>query len=350
VELMRALLIGVLLLSACDKPAESPKPPQAIKPVLQNLQLGGPIFGTRWSAKLRGKKFAKVALEKQIAAALERIDAGMSTWRKDSELSAFKVAESGAFSFGVETAEVIRQSLVIAEATGGAFDPTVRPLIALWGFGAGALQSAPSKAELEQARSAVGYQKLTWKGATLLHKPQAEISLDLSAIAKGYAVDVVADLLKKSGAEHGMVEIGGEVIAWGQRQEGGPWKLAIDAPKDGSASGSAFAAITLLDNAAMATSGDYRQFRMVNGRRLHHIIDPRRGEPVEHGLASVTVIAATCALADAYATALMVLGPSEGLALVNADPRLEALFLMRENDHWQQRRSRGMAQHLVNAE
>ncbi len=309
--------------------------------------LKGRIFGTTWQAKIRGESLDEKALTKRIAALLEAVDKGMSTWRKDSELSVFNRAAAGPFEFGAQTAAVIRQSFVVAQMTGGAFDPTVRPLIALWGFGAGARQEPPSAKDLAQARAAVGYTKLRWAQPKQLVKAKPDLSLDLSAIAKGFAVDQVADLLKASGASSGMVEIGGEVVAWGERHQGGAWRLAVDAPIDGASSGQGFAAIVELRDAAMATSGDYRQFRIEKGRRVQHIVDPRTGMPVDHGLASVTVVAPDCMTADAYATALMVLGVEAGLTLVNSHADLEALFLVRQGSQWRQVRSRAMNKHLL---
>ena len=311
------------------------------------MQLAGRVFGTTWAVKIRGKNLDAQALKARIAEELEGIDKGMSTWRKDSELSAFNKAPVGVFTFGEQTAEVIAESFLVAQMTQGAFDPTVRPLIALWGFGAGARKDLPSDKELAAVRAAVGYKKLRWAKARQLVKSQADVSLDLSAIAKGYAVDRLADLLKKAGGEAGMVEIGGEVVAWGERKEGGPWKLAVDTPVDGAAPGQRFAAVVGLTDTAMATSGDYRQFRIENGKRVQHIVDPRTGQPVDHGLASVTVIAPDCTTADAYATALMVLGADEGLKLVDAHADLEALFLLREAAGFKQVRSRGMSAYLL---
>ena len=219
--------------------------------------------------------------------------------------------------------------------------------ISLWGFGAKALKEPPTPSLLRAARQVVGYSKLTWNAQGELVKNQSGLSLDLSAIAKGYAVDRIAAILRAQGAQHGMVEIGGEVVAWGSRAQGGPWKLAVDAPVDDAKPGQDFAAIVKLMNKAMATSGDYRQFRIENGRRVQHIIDPRTGVPVEHGLASVTVVAQDCITADAYATALMVMGVRDGLALVNSIPRVDALFLERQPKGWRQIKTRNMGKYLI---
>ena len=332
-----------------DRPKD---PPAAVEPEqpstpIASMELGGKIFGTTWSVKARGQALDQRSLLEAIEAEFEAINQGMSTWRKDSQISRFNAGAAGSYRFNEQAVEVIKLAFAVAKATGGAFEPTVGPLIRLWGFGAGAQTAAPTPAALAAARAAVGYHKLSWGLDGSLLKPEAAINLDLSAVAKGYAVDRVASLVKAQGAAHGLVEIGGEVVAWGSRPQGGAWKLAVDAPVDNAAPGQRFAAIVKLYNKAMATSGDYRQFRMENGRRVQHIVDPRTGEPVDHGLASVTVVAPDCASADAYATALMVLGVKEGVAWVDSLPRVDALFLERQAKGWRQVRTRNMHKYLI---
>ena len=341
----------IMVLTACsskkDSVSDSENTTIETKTLNQDIQLEGRIFGTRWVIKARGKVVDQGQLLPLIEAEFEAINQGMSTWRKDSEISNFNAGDAGAYRFGDQSVEVIKRSLQVARQTQGAFDPTVAPLIRLWGFGAKALKEPPTPSLLSAARQVVGYSKLNWNAQGELIKNQPGLSLDLSAIAKGYAVDRIAAIVRAQGAQHGMVEIGGEVVAWGSRAQGGPWKLAVDAPVDHAKSGQRLAAIVKLMNKAMATSGDYRQFRIENGRRVQHIIDPRTGFPVEHGLASVTVVAQDCITADAYATALMVMGVKEGVALVNSIPRVDALFLERQPKGWRQIKTRNMGKYLI---
>ena len=347
----RFLVLLLLSLTACSSKTEpiidsKPKTEEIQNPV-RNLKMEGQIFGTRWVIKARGAGLDQKRLLPLIEADFEAINQGMSTWRQDSEISRFNSGAVGAYRFGPQSVEVIKRSLEMARHTQGAFDPTVAPLIRLWGFGAKALKEPPTPELLDATRQRVGYEKISWNNEGKLIKKQAGLSLDLSAIAKGYAVDRVAAIVRAQGAQHGMVEIGGEVVAWGSRAQGGPWKLAVDAPVDNAEPGQRFAAIVKLMNKAMATSGDYRQFRIENGRRVQHIIDPRTGVPVEHGLASVTVVAQDCITADAYATALMVMGVEAGVALINSVPRVDALFLERQPKGWRQIKTRNMGKYLI---
>jgi thiamine biosynthesis lipoprotein len=313
-----------------------------------SLQLTGEALGTTWNVKVLGLEESKVTkAQSKIETVLNRINDEMSTWKKTSKINGFNERTDYAYTFSPETAGVIEQALHIARETGGAFDPTVGPLVALWGFGAGAAKKPPSESELEEARAKVGYQHLLWVGPNQLQGAMMGMKLDLSANAKGYAVDAVTVVMKRLGAHSGMVEIGGEVRAWGQRPDGGPWRLAIETPKDQARPGQAASAVAQLNGLAMATSGDYRQFRMEDGKRISHTIDPRTGQPIGHSLASVTVFAPNCMDADAYATALMVLGPEAGMDLINQHPTLEALMILRNASGFELRFSEQVKAHLV---
>tara|TARA_Y100001934_G_C12271769_1_gene735288 strand:- start:255 stop:1163 length:909 start_codon:yes stop_codon:yes gene_type:complete len=289
----------------------------------------------------------KARAQQGIETVLERINDEMSTWKKDSKLNGFNERTDYAYTFSPETAAVIEQALHVARETGGAFDPTVGPLVALWGFGANAAKEGPSEAELKEAQSKVGYHHLLWVGPHQLQGAVMGMKLDLSANAKGYAVDAVTLAMKRLGAHSGLVEIGGEVRAWGQRPGGGPWRLAIETPNDQAAPGQAASAVAELNGLSMATSGDYRQFRMEGDKRISHTIDPRTGKPIGHTLASVTVFAPTCIDADAYATALMVLGPEAGMDYVNGHPQLEALMILRNKEGFELRYSEHAKAHLA---
>jgi thiamine biosynthesis lipoprotein len=261
----------------------------------------------------------------------------MSTWREDAELARFnRNSDAKSFRFSPETRRVIEAALGMARETGGAFDPTVAPLVALWGFGAQAADTPPSVAELEQARARVGWRLLEWKERGLLARRAPGVQLDLSAIAKGYAVDAIVAELARERPVGVLVEVGGEVRALGAKPRGAPWRVGIDDP---DAPGSRLSEVVLLTGGALATSGDYRRVHMVDGRRLTHVVDPRSGRPVEQKVASASVIAPTCMEADAVATALMVLAPEEGLAWVEDRVWLEALLMVRDAEGRLEKRS-----------
>ncbi len=337
---LSALAIA-LLLAGCG-PGSSKAP--------HELRLTGEALGTIWSVDLvLPEAPAPEGVEgtrERIASTLERVDQGMSTWREDAELARFnRQADLEPFAFSPETGRVIAAAMDLARETRGAFDPTVAPLVALWGFGAQAADAPPTMAELDGARSLVGWQKLEWRPGGRLARRVAGVQLDLSAIAKGYAVDAVLGELASERPLAALVEVGGEVRALGAKPGGVPWRVGIDDP---DAPGSRLSAVVLLTAGALATSGDYRQVRVVEGRRLSHVVDPRSGLPVEQRVASASVIAPTCMEADAVATALMVLGPDEGLAWVEERPWLEVLLLVREGEEgFEERASTGFARWLA---
>jgi thiamine biosynthesis lipoprotein len=309
--------------------------------IAHELRLTGEALGTMWSVELVMPESPApegvAEIRERVASTLERVDRGMSTWREDAELARFnRQADLEPFAFSPETRRVIVAAMDLARETGGAFDPTVAPLVALWGFGAQAADVPPSVAELEQARRRVGWRKLEWRPGGRLARRVAGVQLDLSAIAKGYAVDAVVAELASDRPIAALVEVGGEVRALGAKPGGVPWRVGIDDP---DAPGSRLSAVVRLTGGALATSGDYRRVRVIEGRRLTHVVDPRSGRPVEQKVASASVIAPTCMEADAVATALMVLGPDEGLAWVEDRPWLEVLLMVREGERTVERRA-----------
>ncbi|MFH2203877.1 MAG: FAD:protein FMN transferase [Elusimicrobiota bacterium] len=269
-------------------------------------------------------------LKSDIDILLAAINKKMSTYDPESELSRFNRSISRQpFSVSPETLDVVRTARRIAEETRGAFDPTIGPLVDLWGFGPAARsKELPGDTAIAAARSHTGYRRLkTWDTPPALGKDISSLRVDLSAIAKGYGVDAVARLIKARGHQNFMVEIGGEVFAQGKNPRGRPWRIGIDTPHDGAPPGGQFSAFVSLHNAALATSGGYRNFYTRDGRRYAHFIDPRTGRPVEHGLASVSITAPTCMEADAAATAVMVLGAERGRGFIEEHPGWEALFI-----------------------
>lgn len=330
VSLLRVAVCALLTGSGC-----------ADSTLAHQLRLEGKALGTVWSVELAlsqepgpGKTDE---IRERVVSTLDRVDRGMSTWREDAELARFnRDSDAESFRFSPETRRVIEAALGLARETGGAFDPTVAPLVALWGFGAQAANTPPSMAELEQARRRVGWRYLEWREGGRLARRVSGVQLDLSAIAKGYAVDAVVAELARERPIGALVEVGGEVRALGAKPDGAPWRVGIDDP---DAPGSRLSEIVLLTGGALATSGDYRRVRVVEGRRLTHVVDPRSGLPVEQKVASASVIAPTCMEADAVATALMVLVPDEGLAWVEERAWLEALLMIREGGRVSERRA-----------
>jgi thiamine biosynthesis lipoprotein len=206
----------------------------------------------------------------------------------------------------------------------------------LWGFRGGAEVSDPGEEELARARARVGWRHLAWDDEGRLVSRVRGVELDLSAIAKGYAVDAIVDELARDRPLGLLVEVGGEVRALGTKPGGEAWRVGIE---DAGAPGSRLEAVVALTGAALATSGDYRQARTVNGERRSHVLDPRSGRPARTGVASASVVAPTCMEADGVATALMVLGPDAALAWVEDRPWLEVLLLIREGDRIVERRA-----------
>jgi len=295
----------------------------------QLLQLEGSALGTRWRAEIVLGEVPDpdrvAALRAGIVAVLDRIDRGMSTWREDTEIARFNRGSDAAVALSAETRRVVGAALDLARESGGAFDPTVGPLVALWGFGAHAASRRPAEDELARVRSRVGWRKLEWDESGRLLRRVPGVELDLSAIAKGYAVDAVIAELGAARAFGLLVEIGGEVRTSGTKPGAAPWRVGIQHPQ-----AEALEEVVELRGVALATSGDYRQQRFVDGRWVTHVIDPRTGRPVGRGVASASVIAPTCMEADAVATTLMVLGAEAGLDWIEERPWLEALLLVRE--------------------
>ena len=275
----------------------------------------------------------------EVLGVLDRVNQRMSTYDPDSELMVFNRAPVGTWlEVSPELHDVVAAAKDVAEHTDGAFDPTVGPLVALWGFGAAAAATVPDPAQVRAAKTLVDHRNLRQRPSPPALIKRHPLSLDLSGIAKGHAVDGIATALESAGCKNYLIEVGGEIRVSGRSPNGGRWRIGIDSPVGAGNLGDAL----LLGDAAVATSGDYRQYRERDGRRLSHIIDPRTGYPVAHRLASVTVVADTARAADAYATALMVLGERDGFQFADA-ARLAAVFVIREGDGFVTVRSAAMA-------
>ena len=296
-------------------------------------QLTGGAMGTTFSIKIVAPP-ADVDLDgirtevEQILAAIEQ---QMSTYIADSDISRFNAQHSADwFEVSAELCAVVAEALTLSAATNGAFDVTVGPLVNLWGFGpTGQVVEPPEQSLVAVLLDAIGYTALhTDCSVPALRKDLPDLYVDLSAFAKGYGVDKLAELLDAAGIENYLVEIGGELRVRGRNAGGEGWRIAIESP---DRTGRSVQSVVRLTNAAMATSGDYRNYFEHDGRMYSHTIDPRTGYPVAHDAASVTVIAATAAYADAMATALIVMGPADGIAFAEREG-IAALFLVRADD------------------
>lgn len=282
----------------------------------ETVSFEGAIMGTTYRVSVVAALSDEDAEEtaRKIEGALKHVDGKMSTYKADSELSTLNQAPGGVYvPLTGETFAVIQLALEVNSETEGAFDITVGPLVNAWGFGPEAFDDPPSDAELASLNAVVGADKLELDGLTRSVRKAADgVYCDLSGIAKGYAVDLVASVLEEQGLRDYMVEIGGEIRTAGHNGADVPWNIAIEKPVS---EGRVLQEVVGLSEMALATSGDYRNFYEVNGTRISHTIDPATGRPVAHPMASVSVLHPRCALADAYATALMVLGPEKGMAL-----------------------------------
>jgi thiamine biosynthesis lipoprotein len=298
------------------------------------LELRGGAIGTTWSITVvtdRPGVMTTSKIERLVNDQFDLIVRLMSNYQDDSELSRFNaIRTTETFPIAPETAEVISHSMAISDLSGGAFDVTVGPLVGAWGFGPITEPVvAPTDEVISRLLEATGHEHLVFDPRQpSLAKKVPELELDFSAVAKGYAIDLVAEALTGHGYDRFMVEVGGEIRVQGLNSEDGPWRLAVERPLE---MGRLLQTTVAIEDGSLATSGDYRNYREIDGDRISHIIDPRTGRPIAHGLASVSVIDPLCVRADGLATALLVLGPDEGFALAETH-RIPAMFLMRDDN------------------
>ena len=284
------------------------------------LKLNGHTMGTTWHITLMlpaGKGLEEQHLLNGVETILESVNDSMSTYREDSEISRFNrspVAEW--FQVSAEFYQVLSAAMAIGWQSGGAYDVTVGPLVNLWGFGpAGQVPEPPAAETITATLRRVGQDFLRVDGEGYRLRKDADVYLDLSSIAKGYAVDEVARWLTGEGVEHYLVEVGGEMRLSGLSPRGDSWRVAIEQPQLGAVG---IAQAIEVGNVGVATSGDYRNFFEVDGVRYSHTIDPRSGLPVAHELVSVTVVHPSTMMADAWATALTVLGADDAFSVAEA--------------------------------
>lgn len=285
------------------------------------ITVNGKTMGTTYRVVYLDEE--KKDYKNSIDSILTVFNQSLSTYIPDSELSRFNQSDSIVFDLPY-LRPVLEKSREIYELSGGAFDPTVGPLVNAWGFGPDGAQPKDSM-DIKKLLPLVGFDKVDFS-ETSLWKTKGGIYLDFSAIAKGYAVDVVADLLEENGITDMLVEIGGELVARGTNDKGEIWKVGINRP-DGKEMTNELFSIVALDNKALATSGNYRNFYVVDSVRYSHTIDPMTGYPVQHGLLSATVIADDCMTADAFATTMMVLGLEKSVSLLDQVKGMEVVLI-----------------------
>jgi thiamine biosynthesis lipoprotein len=275
------------------------------------VSFSGPTMGTTYTVKFYTTENVKKPSDLKVGvdAALVRVNKLMSTYDPNSELSVFnKLPENQFSNISEDMAYVIDKALLISEMSGGEYDITIGPLVNLWGFGPGKREDkVPSQVLIDEAKSRVGYHYLKLDGRRLTK--EKNIYVDLSSIAKGYGVDMVAQVLQSKGVQNYLIEVGGEILSKGVKADGESWKVAIESPAGGHEIVERILSVT---DVAVATSGDYRNYFEKNGVRYSHTISPKTGRPITHRLVSVTVVDKTTTMADGLATAITVLGPEKG--------------------------------------
>jgi len=322
----------------------------AIAPALATdlQELHGRTMGTTWSVRLVPPPGVSAqALQDGIQAELDAVDGQMSTYKPDSDLSRFNRAPAGSWQrLPPEFFTVLQYALQLAKDSDGAYDPTVGPLVNLWGFGPDRRpRQPPSAADIAAAKARVGWWKLQLDPVGQRARQPGDLYLDLSAVAKGYGVDQVGRHLQRLGITNWLVEVGGELKAHGRKPDGSAWRVGIERPD--AAIGAVRSADELidavvLDDQAIATSGDYRHVFEDHGRYYSHHIDPRSGWPVPHEVASVSVLADQTLQADPLGTTLSVLGAERGMAFAR-EHHLAVLMIVRTADGFEQRMSPAFA-------
>ncbi|MDO5290453.1 MAG: FAD:protein FMN transferase [Pseudomonadota bacterium] len=293
------------------------------------VKFGGPTMGSTYQISYVAESGTPgmVAAQAAVQAVLREVDDAVSTYRPDSALARFNAAPAGTCMAMPEAALALaRHAQALHQASGGAFDVTLLPALNAWGFGPQARATgslAPSDAELAALRQRVGQPHLRVQGTQLCK--DAPVQVDFNSIAAGYAVDRIAQQLQAQGVRHYLIDVTGEMRAAGRKPDGAPWRIGIEAPLDGVRQAQK---IIALNAQSVSTSGDYRNWREVDGQRVSHVLDARSLRPVTHALAAVTVVAPSALQADGLSTLLMVLGPQHGFDYAQQH-RIAALFVSR---------------------
>lgn len=279
----------------------------------------GNIFGTTYNITYQSSE----PLEEEIIKALNSVDASLSMFNQESTLARINRGEDVMLDHHLSY--LLPRAQKISEKTSGAFDITVAPLVNAWGFGF-KNDSLPSQHVIDSIRQFVGYNTIRIKDERI-QKDDQRTMIDLSAIAKGYGADMVAQMLEKAKVQNYMVEIGGEVVVKGENEKGGKWRIGIAHPTENPEEQQGYECVLPLTDCAMATSGNYRNYRDKDGKHYAHTIDPRTGQPIQHDVISATVLARHCFEADAYATSFMVLGLEKAKKIVEESKQLKAYLI-----------------------
>ena len=306
------------------------------KPIYDEFSFNGATMGTTYHISIVGDPIdvqERSQISSRIDSFLINYNHTLSTYDDQSEISYFnRNLTTEPINVSAELLHVVGTGIEFCEKSGGAFDITVMPIVNFFGFGFEPGEDRfPNVEEIDAWLQLTGCDKLEL-GDTTITKSDPRISIDLSAIAKGDACDHVTEFIREMGFQNVFVEVGGEIMTHGVNQYGKHWKVGIDRPTIGGAPGADLQHIIQLTNMAVASSGDYRNYREVEGQRISHAMDPRTGSPIDHNLAAVTVITNTCLMADGLSTSVMVLGLEEGLSWLEDFPDAEGLLITREND------------------
>ena len=329
--LLAILFMALLFISGCQSDSS--------KVVSYQGMTMGTTFTVKWVSSSENTEFQTL-----IDQALVAVNQSMSTYISNSELSRFNhLQREQSMRISAPLVYVLGLSKDINIKTRGAFDVTVGPMVNLWGFGPdGRVVNAPTDEEIDRVRKRVGFNFIRVDGDEL--SKERDSYIDLSAVAKGYGVDVIAELLEKHDISSYLVEIGGELRARGLKPDGNEWRIAIETPT--SAAERTIQRIIAVKDVGIATSGDYRNYFEENGVRFSHTIDPSTGRPITHKLASVTVLMPTCAEADALATAMMVMGPERAI-LFAEEQHIKAFFIIKTDNGFDERMTSGFSKYLV---
>ncbi|MBL7978533.1 MAG: FAD:protein FMN transferase [Bacteroidetes Order II. Incertae sedis bacterium] len=306
------------------------------------VELSGEAQGTTFS--IRYTDSAQRDFSKPLDSLFTAVNKSMSTWDTTSTIS--KINRDAVHVLDPMFEQVFRKSMEVSEATDGAFDVSVGPLVGAWGFGFKKGETTMPPRKVDSLRALIGYKDLKLSGNQAVVKRKG-MQIDFNAIAQGYTVDLVGQFLESKGIEHYMVELGGEVFTKGKKPDGTLWRIGIDKPTDQETEGRPLQAIVNLSNKALSTSGSYRKFYIRNGVKYSHTIDPKTGYPVKHNLLSVSVIANDCATSDAYATAFMVMGVEKTLSFIKGKPLEVFMIFGDEKGGLQVKMSEGFKKYLA---
>lgn len=319
---LKGCLVALLFVSACSSEPEEP------------LRFAGGTMGTNYTVTVYAPENQRLLLETGIQRTLSRVVNSMSVYEPRSDVTRVNQAAIDDWvEVSAEVAHVVALGIKVAELSDGMFEPTILPLVNIWGFGPqGRAEEVPSDEEIETALSRVGWRDIEVRDDQPAIRRRADRELDLAGIAKGYGADAVAEYLLEQGYTQFLVELGGDMNIQGGKPDGTPWRIAIEKPDETQRG---IYRILELEAAALVTSGDYRNYFEVDGVRYSHTIDPRTGRPVDHRLASVSVIAENSTLADAWATALMAMGTDAARALAEQED-LSVLLIERTDNGFEE--------------